>query len=82
MVLKAIILRNVVEILTDSELKNVVGGYGTGSGGSGGYWCYWEASSTNWDCADNEAEADSKSCGGFWCCNCSDSTAKSRCGSA
>ena len=76
MKIKKINVRNFIENLKENELKNVVAGYSA----SGGNWCYWE-SPTDSGCATDSVSAEFMSCGGFWCCNCSDPTAMSRCSS-
>ena len=69
---KKISFSELVNVLSQNEMKKV-------SGGSAGGWCYWE-SPTDSGCATDGVGADFMSCGRFWCCNCCDETAYNRCG--
>ena len=71
MKIKKISVRNVIETLTDNELKHVLGGYGTSG------TCCWH-SETSCDCGVSIGEAkfmagcdqNGNNCnGGGWCCD-------------
>ena len=83
---KIFILKDVLDILTDSELKNVVGGYSSGNG-----TCCWHSTSScecgvsrfiaigMAGCQDRENGTNCN--GGGWCCdNCATSTWARGCG--
>jgi hypothetical protein len=73
-------LRGIKEILSAKELRNTVGGSGTGSGPGTGS-CGWRTTIGNtiwYDCGVSKAEAQKKAnagTDGYWCCDsCNTST--------
>jgi natural product precursor len=64
--MKKINFKNVSSVLSEKEMKNVMGGFG------GDGKCAYEDGAGNTKCAYGADSADFMSGGGWWCCNCAD----------